>query len=58
MGYFGNYVYEALADLSVAPFPFVDIHGGYRIIKFKVDSISDVTTDTTFQGPFVALTIG
>jgi hypothetical protein len=58
MGYSGNYVYEALADLSVAPFPFVYIHGGYRIIKFKVDSISDVTTDTTFQGPYVALTIG
>jgi hypothetical protein len=58
MGYSGDYVYEALADISVTPFPFVDIHGGYRIIKFKVDSISDVTTDTTLQGPFIALTIG
>jgi len=58
MGYSGNYVYEGLADLGITPFPFIDIRGGYRIIKFKVDSISDVTTDTTFQGPFVALTIG
>jgi hypothetical protein len=58
MGYSGNYVYEGLADLGVTPFPFIDIRGGYRIIKFKVDSMSDVTTDTTFQGPYVALTIG
>jgi hypothetical protein len=58
MGYSGNYVYEGLADIGVTPFPFIDIRGGYRILKFKVDSISDVTTDTTFQGPYVALTIG
>jgi hypothetical protein len=58
MGYSGTYVYEGLADLGFTPFPFVDIRGGYRILKFKVDSISDVTTDTTFQGPYVALTIG
>jgi hypothetical protein len=58
MGYSGNYVYEGLADIGVTPFPFIDIRGGYRILKFKVDSISDVTADTTFQGPYVALTIG
>ncbi|MGA2333362.1 MAG: hypothetical protein ABSG75_16555 [Syntrophales bacterium] len=58
MGYSGNYVYEGLADIGITPFPFIDIRGGYRILKFKVDSISDVTTDTTFQGPYVALTIG
>lgn len=58
MGYSGNYVYEGLADIGVTPFPFIDIRGGYKIIKFKVDSISDVTTDTTFQGPYVGLTIG
>jgi hypothetical protein len=58
MGYSENYAYEGLADLGFTPFPFIDIRGGYRILKFKVDSISDVTTDTTFQGPYVALTIG
>lgn len=58
MGYSGNYVYEGLADIGITPFPFIDIRGGYKIIKFKVDSISDVTTDTTFQGPYGALTIG
>lgn len=58
MGYSGNYVYEALADISVTPFPFVDIHGGYKVIGVKVDAVSDVTANTRFQGPFVALTIG
>ncbi len=58
MGYSGNYVYEGLADLGFTPFPFIDIRGGYRILKFKADSISDVTMDTTFKGPYAALTIG
>jgi hypothetical protein len=58
MGYSGNYIYEGLADISVTPFPFMDIHGGYKIIGVKVDNVSDVTAKTTFQGPFVALTIG
>lgn len=58
MGYSGNYIYEGLADISVTPFPFLDIHGGYRVIGVKVDNVSDVTAKTMFQGPFVALTIG
>jgi len=58
MGYSGNFVYEALADVSVTPFPFVDLHGGYKVIGVKVDGISDVTANTKFQGPFVALTVG
>jgi hypothetical protein len=58
MGYSGNYVYEGLADISVTPFPFVDIHGGYKVMGVKVNDISDVTATTRFQGPFVALTVG
>ena len=58
MGYSGNFVYEGLADVSLTPFPFVDIHGGYKVIGVKVDGISDVTANTRFQGPFVALTVG
>jgi hypothetical protein len=58
MGYSGNYIYEALADISVTPFPFVDIHGGYKVIAVKVDNISDVTANPSFQGPYIALTIG
>jgi hypothetical protein len=58
MGYSGNFVYEGLADISVTPFPIVDIHGGYRVTGVKVDGISDVTANTRFQGPFIALTVG
>ncbi|HUH65785.1 MAG TPA: hypothetical protein VLZ07_05075 [Syntrophales bacterium] len=58
MGYSGNYVYEGLADIGVTPFPFIDIRGGYKYVKFKADGLSDITTETTFQGPYVALTIG
>jgi len=58
MGYSGNYVYEGLADISVTPFPFVDIHGGYKVMGVKVDNVSDVTASFRFQGPFVALTVG
>ena len=57
MGYSGNYVIEAMADLSVTPFPFVDIHGGYKYIGLQVDT-SDYYMSTQFSGPFVALTVG
>jgi hypothetical protein len=58
MGYSGNYAYEGLADISITPFPFVGLHGGYRVLGVKVDNVSDVTANFRFQGPFVALTIG
>jgi hypothetical protein len=46
-----------MADLSVTPFPFVDIHGGYKYIGLQVDT-SDYYMSTQFSGPFVALTVG
>jgi hypothetical protein len=52
-----NMIYEAMADLSLTPFPFVDIHGGYKVIKLKVDR-SDVFIDANFSGPYVGLAIG
>lgn len=57
MGYSGNYVYDGLAELSITPFPFIDIAGGYRYMKIKVDDISDVTTNTELSGPYVSLAI-
>ncbi len=57
MGYSGNYVIEAMADISVTPFPFVDIHGGYKYISLQLDT-SDYYMSTQFSGPFVALTVG
>ncbi len=58
MGYGGNVFYDAMADISVTPFPFMDIHGGYRIMKLKVDNVSNVFVDTEFSGPYLGLTVG
>jgi len=57
MGYSGNYVIEALADISVTPFPFVDLHGGYKYIGLQIDK-SNYYMNTQFYGPFAALTVG
>jgi hypothetical protein len=58
MAYSGNSLYEYMADLSFTPFPFLDIHGGYKVIDLKVDDISSVFADYKFSGPYVALTVG
>jgi len=56
IGYSGNYFYEALADLSLTPFPLLDIHAGYKIIKMNLDE-SDLFLNTDFTGPYVAATV-
>ena len=56
VAYSRNYLYEGLADLSSTPFPFLDIHGGYKIIRLKIDH-NDKFLDTQFQGPYVGLTV-
>ena len=53
----GNYSFEGLADLSLTPFPYVDIHAGYRLLKLKVDT-NDFTMDNFYTGPYVGLTVG
>ena len=55
MGYSGNHIYEGLAELSLTPFPFLDIQGGYRFMKVKYDE-DDVFIDADFSGPYVGLT--
>ncbi len=52
-----NYSYEGMADLSLTPFPFLDIHAGYRLLQQKMD-INDYKMDTLYTGPYVGLTIG
>lgn len=56
IGYSGNYLYEALADLSLTPFPFLDIHAGYKIIALRVDH-SDTYFNGQLSGPYAALTV-
>jgi len=57
IAYSGNTFYEGLAEVSYTPFPFLDIQGGYRVMKLDVDDISDVYADIEFRGPYIGLTI-
>jgi len=57
-GYSSNdYSYEAMADLSLTPFPFLDIHAGYRLLQQKMD-VNDYKMDTLYTGPYIGLTLG
>jgi hypothetical protein len=56
VSYSGNYSYEALADLSLTPFPLLDIHAGYKVIRVHIDR-NDVYLNSEFSGPYVALTV-
>ena len=57
MGYSGFSVVEFLGDVSYTPFPFMDIHAGYRSFSISVD-VDDVEANLLTAGPYVALTIG
>ena len=57
MGYSGNFFYDAMADLSLTPIPFLNIHGGYRAMSVKIDNVSDVYAKMDFYGPYVGLLI-
>lgn len=52
-----NYSYEALADLSLTPFPFIDVHAGYKLLQQKMD-VNDYKMDVLYTGPYVALAVG
>jgi hypothetical protein len=51
--YSGNYLYEALADLSWTPFPLLD---GYKVIRVHLDR-NDLYLNSEFAGPYAALTV-
>ena len=56
-GYDDDVSYEAMADISLTPFPFLDIHGGYRIMSIKIDDVNDLSTKMDFYGPYAGLSI-
>ncbi len=56
MGYSGNTIYEVMGDISFTPFPFIDIHGGYKTLVIDIDE-DDVVLDYDMSGPYVALTV-
>jgi hypothetical protein len=56
MSYGGGTIFDGQADISFTPFPFLDIHGGYRIFLIDAD-VEDVELGYDTSGPYVALTI-
>ena len=56
MTYSGDTMFELAGEVSWTPFPFVDIHGGYRIFKTDIDE-DDVILDYDMAGPYVAVTV-
>jgi hypothetical protein len=57
MSYGGGTIFDGQADISITPFPFIDIHGGYPIFLIDADA-EDVEFGYDTSGPYVALTIG
>lgn len=54
--YSGNSVYEVMAEISLTPFPFFSVHGGYKRFFVDIDE-DDVVFDYHMSGPYVALTV-
>ncbi|NVM22192.1 MAG: hypothetical protein HWN68_10490 [Desulfobacterales bacterium] len=57
IGYSGGSIIDGQADISFTPFPFVDVHGGYRTFTIDADA-DDVEFNYDTSGPYVAVTIG
>jgi outer membrane protein len=57
MGYSNSFFYDGLADISFTPFPFLNIHGGYRAMSVKIDNVSDVSAKMDFYGPYAGLAV-
>jgi hypothetical protein len=56
IGYDGNSVIEYFGDISYTPFPFLDIHAGYRSFTVTID-IDDVEANFGTSGPYAAITL-
>lgn len=56
MGYGGGTIFDGQAEISLTPFPFLDIHGGYRIFFIDVDA-DDVEFNYDTSGPYAAVTL-
>ncbi len=56
MTYGGGTIFDGQAEISLTPFPFLDIHGGYRIFFIDVDA-DDVEFDYDTSGPYAAVTL-
>jgi outer membrane protein len=57
MGYSGSFFYDGMAEISANPFPFLNIHGGYRAMSLKIDDVSDIYAKIDFAGPYAGLAV-
>lgn len=57
MSYSDDYAWDAMADVSLTPFPFTAIYGGWRYLKVKYDQ-KDTYLNMQFNGPYVGLSVG
>ena len=57
-GYSDGLIYDAAADISVTPFPFLDIHAGYKVMKIPLSGIGSADANVQFSGPYLGLTLG
>ena len=56
MAYSGNHLYEGDTFLSVIPFPFLRLQGGYRFIDLKADE-SDLKATLKIKGPYAGIQV-
>jgi hypothetical protein len=56
MEYSDNKIFDGQAEISLTPFPFLDIHAGYRFLNIDVDE-DDVKLDFENPGLYMALTL-
>lgn len=56
MAYSGNHIYEGDAFLSVIPFPFLRLQGGYRYIDLKADE-NDLNASLKIKGPYAGIQV-
>jgi hypothetical protein len=56
MAYSGNHLYEGDAFLSVIPFPFLRLQGGYRFIDLKADE-NDLKATLKIKGPYAGIQV-
>jgi hypothetical protein len=56
MAYSGSHLYEGDAFLSVIPFPFLRLQGGYRFIDLKAEE-NELTATLKIKGPYAGIQV-
>jgi hypothetical protein len=57
IGFSDSSILEILGDVSYTPFPFMDLHAGYRRFVISIDE-DEMDNSFSTSGPYIALTVG